>query len=71
MKLTVLPGENFSCRSCTNCCRSWFVELMPGERERIEKLPWPADDPARKAKIFWNIPAKLISPADPMGRVCF
>jgi lysine-N-methylase len=52
MKLTVLPGENFSCRSCTNCCRSWFVELMPGERERIEKLPWPADDPARKTKIF-------------------
>ncbi|HEX3356825.1 MAG TPA: YkgJ family cysteine cluster protein [Tepidisphaeraceae bacterium] len=52
MKLTVLPGENFSCRSCTDCCRSWFVELMPGERERIEKLAWPADDPARKATIF-------------------
>lgn len=42
MKLQVLPGENFSCRSCTNCCRGWHVELMPGEMEKILALAWPA-----------------------------
>ncbi len=45
MKLQVLSGENFSCRSCTNCCRGWHVELMPGEMERILGLGWPAGDP--------------------------
>jgi Fe-S-cluster containining protein len=45
MKLQVLAGENFSCRSCTNCCRGWHVELMGGEMERILGLAWPGGDP--------------------------
>ena len=47
MKLTVLQDERFTCQSCTSCCRSWYVELMPGEAERIAALVWPEDDPLR------------------------
>ena len=47
MKLTVLQDERFTCQSCTSCCRSWYVELMPGEAERIAALAWPQDDPLR------------------------
>jgi len=54
MKLTVLSGENFTCQSCTLCCRSWHVQLMPGERERIESLNWPDDDPIRNQKITFH-----------------
>jgi Fe-S-cluster containining protein len=45
MKLAVLPDEHFSCRSCTNCCRHWHVELLPDDLERLHKLTWPAGDP--------------------------
>jgi Fe-S-cluster containining protein len=45
MQLQVLAGENFTCQSCTNCCRNWFVELMPGEEEKVVGLEWPAGDP--------------------------
>lgn len=45
MKLQVLQDEHFSCRSCTTCCRSWYVELIPGEAEAIAALGWPAGDP--------------------------
>jgi lysine-N-methylase len=49
MKLQVLEGERFSCQSCTHCCRNWHVVLMPGEAERIAKLPWNENDPLRGA----------------------
>ncbi len=45
MNLRVLASEKFSCHSCTNCCRIWQVELLPGEPERAENLAWPAGDP--------------------------
>jgi lysine-N-methylase len=45
MKLTVLQNENFTCQSCTLCCRSWYVELIAGEEERTRDLRWPAGDP--------------------------
>src|SRR5438477_12188738 len=45
MKLHVLSGENFTCQSCTLCCRSWFVELIPGEADSVRALAWPKDDP--------------------------
>src|SRR4051794_37822823 len=50
MKLQVLADERFSCRSCTSCCRSWFVELMPGEEEGIVGLRWPAGDALEGAR---------------------
>ena len=50
MKLVVLEGEKFSCHSCTNCCRDWHVELMPGEAERIVKLKWDTGDPLSGGK---------------------
>ena len=41
MKLSVLPNERFSCNGCTNCCRYWWhIEVLPGERERIERQKW-------------------------------
>lgn len=45
MKLSVLQGENFSCQSCTHCCRNWHVVLMEGEAEKIQSLTWPTGDP--------------------------
>ena len=50
MRLQILPDERFSCRSCTDCCRRWYVELFDGEAEKIEKLSWPAGDPLRDRK---------------------
>src|SRR4051794_21060190 len=38
MKLQVLDDERFTCGSCTNCCRHWHVELLPGEEQRIAGL---------------------------------
>src|SRR5450432_2773 len=52
MKLQVLEDERFSCRSCTQCCRSWHVVLMPGEAERIKNLPWAKDDPLTKIDVL-------------------
>jgi Fe-S-cluster containining protein len=52
MKLRILEGENFSCHSCTNCCRDWHVELLAGEAERIGKLAWPDQDELRGADFF-------------------
>jgi Fe-S-cluster containining protein len=45
MKLLVLEDERFSCQSCTSCCRNWYVDLVPGEPEKITGLQWPAGDP--------------------------
>lgn len=45
MKLLILPQEKFSCQSCTDCCRHWHVQLLPGERDRIERQPWGDDKP--------------------------
>ena len=50
MRLHVVPAENFSCQSCTNCCRHWHVELLTDDIARIEKLTWPANDPLREVK---------------------
>lgn len=52
MKLHVLADERFTCQSCTSCCRSWFVELMPGEEEKIRALRWPANDALAGAQII-------------------
>src|SRR4051794_18782344 len=52
MKLTVVQGENFSCHSCTNCCRDWHVELLSGEAEQISGLAWGADDPLHGANVL-------------------
>lgn len=50
MKLSVLPDEHFSCKSCTNCCRHWHVELLPDDIQRLGKLTWPVGDPLHSAK---------------------
>jgi hypothetical protein len=52
MKLTVLQNEQFTCHSCTNCCRNWHVELLDSDVERICNLNWPANDPLRGAKVI-------------------
>src|SRR4051794_18388731 len=54
MKLRVLDNENFSCHSCTNCCRDWHVELLPGEAQRLEQLAWAAGDPLVGAKVLFE-----------------
>jgi lysine-N-methylase len=44
VKLTVLlpqiPGQNFACKSCTNCCRELVVHLTPLDREKIDRQNW-------------------------------
>jgi Fe-S-cluster containining protein len=50
MKLQVLHDERFSCKSCTDCCRRWYVELFEGEPEHVAALPWPKDDPLHGVK---------------------
>jgi Fe-S-cluster containining protein len=50
MRLQVLHDERFSCKSCTDCCRRWYVELFEGEPEHVESLPWPKDDPLHGIK---------------------
>jgi lysine-N-methylase len=52
MKLLVLQGENFTCHSCTNCCRDWHVELTDDEARRIAQLKWPAGDPLQGASVL-------------------
>src|SRR5262249_47177887 len=52
MKLTVVQGENFSCHSCTNCCRDWHVELLAGEAERISTLAWDTGEELHSAKVL-------------------
>jgi lysine-N-methylase len=52
MKLQVLPDENFSCRSCGNCCRDWHVELDAREVERVRTLSWPTADPLVGANVL-------------------
>jgi lysine-N-methylase len=53
MDLRVLQDERFTCGSCTNCCRSWHVELIGDEPQAIAALQWPAGDPlAGAAPVF-------------------
>jgi Fe-S-cluster containining protein len=59
MKLLVLPGENFSCQSCTNCCRGWHVELTQAEMQRISALAWPAGDPLHGANPILKHAGKI------------
>ena len=44
VKLTVLlpqvPGQQFACKSCTNCCRELVVHLTPLDREKIDRQGW-------------------------------
>lgn len=58
MRLSVLPpNQNFTCHSCTHCCRTYIVTVTDEERERLlrqgwaEKLNQPAD------KLFQRIDA--------------
>ena len=50
MKLLVLSDERFTCSACGACCRKWLPELGPGERESVQALQWPANDPLASAK---------------------
>ncbi len=52
MKLQVLADENFTCHSCTDCCRRQMVELFEGEPEKIAKFKWPAGDPLNDVDPF-------------------
>jgi Fe-S-cluster containining protein len=52
MKLRVLPDERFSCRSCTNCCRDFYIELTGEEEDRLLNLNWANDDPLKGAKVL-------------------
>lgn len=36
-------GLHYSCTMCGDCCRRFDVLLGPGEREKIEALPWDAE----------------------------
>ena len=41
IKFEVPPNVRYSCTQCGDCCRTWSVILMPGERESIAALDWP------------------------------
>jgi lysine-N-methylase len=46
-------GQNWSCHSCTDCCRNHlFVPLSVQEKERIEKQGWTAVDGVDPAKMI-------------------
>lgn len=41
MRLSVLPtNQNFTCHSCTHCCRTYIVTVTDEERERLLRLGW-------------------------------
>jgi Fe-S-cluster containining protein len=71
MKLAVLPNENFSCRSCTDCCRRQMVELFAGEPEKIEKFIWPAGDPLIGVNPFQRHGGKTYFAHRPDGSCVF
>ena len=71
MKLLVLQDERFSCRSCTDCCRHFYVELFQGEPEHVEALPWPADDPLHGVKGVFRHAGKAYLAHRPDGACVF
>ncbi|MCE9589722.1 MAG: YkgJ family cysteine cluster protein [Planctomycetes bacterium] len=71
MKLQVLPGQHFTCRSCTNCCRDWHVELLADETESIPKLAWPEGDPLRGASPLLRIGGRTFLAHKPGGACLF
>jgi lysine-N-methylase len=71
MKLTVLQDERFTCQSCSSCCRSWYVELMPGEAERIAGLAWPENDALRGVKLIVRHGGKQMLGRRPDGACLF
>ncbi len=71
MQLHVLQDERFSCRSCTDCCRRWYVELFEGEEEHVAALPWPADDPLHGVKGVFHHGGKAYLAHRPDGACVF
>ncbi|HVT89194.1 MAG TPA: YkgJ family cysteine cluster protein [Tepidisphaeraceae bacterium] len=71
MRLQVLKGENFSCHSCTTCCRDWHVELSADEVERIKSLNWPGDDSPRNITPFLRHGGKTFIAHQPDGACIF
>lgn len=52
MRLDVLEDQRFSCRTCSNCCRNWHVELLDNEIDALPKLAWPEGDTLRGVNPF-------------------
>ncbi|MCX5662181.1 MAG: YkgJ family cysteine cluster protein [Planctomycetota bacterium] len=52
MRLDVLEDQRFSCRTCSNCCRNWHVELLDDEIRALPALAWPEGDPCRSVSPF-------------------
>jgi Fe-S-cluster containining protein len=71
MKLRVLEAENFSCHSCTNCCRDWHVELIGSEAQRISSLPWSSNDPLHGAQVLLQHGSKTYLAHRPDGSCVF
>jgi Fe-S-cluster containining protein len=67
MKLRVLSDARFTCQCCTNCCRGWHVELLAGEKERLENLKWPAGDPLAPAPTMLAHAGKTYLPKQADG----
>ncbi len=38
-----LPGQNYSCHACGNCCRDFTVQLRDEDIERLERQQWKAE----------------------------
>ena len=52
-RIEMPAGQNWSCHSCTDCCRNHlFVPLSVEEKERIEKQGWTAADGVDPAKMI-------------------
>ena len=55
MPLTVrsLPvAQNWDCRGCASCCRSYSIPVTADERKRIEGQSWDSDPDLKAAPLF-------------------
>lgn len=56
MRLSVLPtNQNFTCHSCTHCCRTYLVTVTDEERERLLRLGWEKKLNLPADKLFQRI----------------
>jgi lysine-N-methylase len=39
-----ISDQQFSCTDCGQCCRDWYVALLPEDKRRLAELNWQAAD---------------------------
>lgn len=56
MRISLIPEtQNFTCHSCTHCCRTYIVTVTDEERERLLRLGWEEKLNLPADKLFQRI----------------